>query len=295
MRVALLAVVYAGLLRKQAPQIDYTYNPPLPNDQQVLETASESANAATLASSEAYTAAAEQASAEASAAGAQAALKSWQSRAATEAKVKEATETARKVAKVAAEAEAAAKEAREVAEGIPARVQAAAAKAAAEVIAKAKEEMKEGANATIETVKEQQKGREETALDAVSKAGEPYRAAEMRQSKLARDDVVQARDFAEAVTPIKNEAMKTMLDAVEYQKKGNVVTAQQFALKAHDLMDKAMQMQGHANSLQNHANGLQGNMGMYNLAAKQAEDYAAYAANPVGAPPPIPPLPAALQ
>ena len=31
-----------------------------------------------------------------------------------------------------------------------------------------------------------------------------------------------------------------------YQKKGNVVTAQQFALKAHDLMDKAMQMQGHA-------------------------------------------------
>merc|ERR1719484_124720 len=255
MRVVLLAVVQAGLLRKQAPQIDYTYNPPLPSDQQVLETASESANAATLASSEAYTAAAEQASAEASAAGAQAALKSWQSRAATEAKVKEATETARKVAKVAA-----------------------AAEAAAEVIAKAKEEMKEGANATIETVKEQQKAREETALGAVSKAGEPYRAAEMRQSKLARDDVVQARDFAEAVTPIKSEAMKTMLHAVEYQKKGNVVTAQQFALKAHDLMDKAMQMQGHANSLQ-------GNMGMYNLAAKQAEDYAAYAANPVGAAP----------
>ena len=32
-------------------------------------------------------------------------------------------------------------------------------------------------------------GREEAALGAVSKAGEPYRAAEMRQSKLARDDV----------------------------------------------------------------------------------------------------------
>ena len=38
-------------------------------------------------------------------------------------------------------------------------------------------------------VKEQQKAREEAALAAVSKAGEPYRAAEMRQSKLARDDV----------------------------------------------------------------------------------------------------------
>jgi len=290
-----LAVAAASLLRKQAPAITYSYNPPLPSEDQTLESATEAANAAALASSEAYTASAEQKSAESAAAGAQAALESFKARSMTEAKVREATDIARKVESVAAQTEAAAAEARKVAEGIPDRVQAAAAKGAAEVIAEATSELKGRANETVQEIKAADKALQDAAVKAVAEAGAPYRAAEIRLEKLGRDDVVQARDFANAVGPIKGEAMKTMNLANEYQAAGKVVPAQQMALKAHDLMDKAMQMQGHAQSLSAHANSMQNSMGIYPLAAKQSEDYAAYRANPVGASLDIPPLPKELQ
>jgi hypothetical protein len=297
MRALLLYELALAILlqNQQVPTIDYSYLPTLPDEHQTLEAASEAANAAALASTEAYSAAAEQKSAESAAAGAAAALKSFKARAATEAKVEEAKETARKISKIREETEAAALAARQVAEGIPDRVQAAAAKAAAEVIAEAKKGLKDEAKAAVEQIKAEDKALQESAVKAVAEAGAPYCAAEIRLEKLGRDDVVQARDFANAVGPIKMEAMKTMGVANQYQGEGKVVTAQQMALKAHDLMDKAMQMQGHAQSLAGHANKMQSSMGIYPLAAKQAEDYAAYQANPVGDSLSIPPLPAELQ
>lgn len=296
MRSALLAVVITGLLhRKQNPQVDYSINPAIPEENEALAIASQASNAAALASSEAYTAAAARESSIAAAKSAEAALKSFAARADTEAKVDAATAEAAKAAASAKDAEAAAQEARELAEAIPAKVQAAAERATKEVISSAVAELKAQASSVKEAIRARHVAAQEAAVTAVADAGVPYRAAELRQKKFAHDHVVEARDFAQAVIPLKTESLKIMVEAQKYQASGNVVVAQEMAIKAHDLMDKAMQMQKHAEGLHATANSIQGNMGLYDLAAKQAEDYAAYVANPVGDPPPIPPLPAGLQ
>lgn len=295
--LALLGIALAGLLRKQTPQVDYSINPlnAIPPAPEAIAVASEAANAAALASSEAYTAAAARESSVANAASAASALKSFQARTETEAKVTAATLEAAKAKKLAEDASNARDEAIAIAESIPEQVRAAAAKATTEVIQGAINELKTRANGTVAEIKAQQKAAQEAAVTAVAGAGVPYRAASMREKKFAHDDIVQARDYAQAVIPIKTESIKVMGEAQKYQAAGNVVVAQEMAIKAHDLMDKGMQLQKHAEGLQGTANSIQGGMGLYDLAAKQAEDYAAYVANPVGAPPDIPPLPADLQ
>ena len=55
--------------------------------------------------------------------------------------------------------------------------------------------------------------------------------------RLCPMEVVQARDFAEAVTPIKSEAMKTMLHAVESPLAAAGLSASMFAIFLHVILE----------------------------------------------------------
>lgn len=277
------------------PLVTYSMNPPQPQQDSALDLATQAANAAAIASSEAYTAAAERNTAVAAASAAQAELASYKSKEETQEKVVQATRAAKQAAQFARAADSSAHQARDLAEAMPAKIQAAAEAATAAVLKDAMKEMELEANATVATAKAENAKMVESAMKAASTAGLPYRLAEQRQMKVARDRVVQARDAAQAVIPLKNEAMKVVGQAVAYQAEGKVVPAQEMAIKGHDLMDKAVQLEGYAKGLMSQANSIQGNGGLYDLAAAGAENYAAYAANPVGSLPAIPALPAPLE
>jgi len=188
----------------------------------------------------------------------------------------------------------AARATRDLVGGLDQVAKAAADQAVAEVTAETLAKLKKEVTETIDQYNEEQEANFKAAGKAALEAATPFQQAKWRSEKNAVEYVLRARELAQAVTALKNEAVRIAADANTYQSQGNVVIAQQRMMQAHDLMDKAIQMQGQAEGFQKTAQTINGNMGLYDLAANGAASFSAHRANPAGQGPPLPPPPAPL-
>merc|ERR1719454_2156049 len=178
---------------------------------------------------------------------------------------------------------------------IPGEAMRGAKDAVKKVIAQAIADMEKEARKTAdEAIEIERKSFEAAAISAQEQAA-PYQQAKVRAEKNVVEYVLRARELAEASIKLKSEAMRVAANANSYQGKGNVVIAQQEMMKAHDLMDKALQLEGSAKGFESTANKINGQMGLYGLAAGGAGAWAANQANPAGDRPDFPPLPYPLE
>lgn len=149
-------------------------------------------------------------------------------------------------------------------------------------------------------VAEEQKRIEMLLAKDASKAAQlaalPWQQAKIRASQTMISYASQARDLANAVTQLKLKAPGISQQAGVLQARGDVVHAQQMQIAAHDLLDKAGQLESQAKSFDKTARKIDSSLGMYDLSANAAAAYAAYTANPgagagrSGLPPLPPPL-----
>lgn len=174
---------------------------------------------------------------------------------------------------------------------------AAADQAVAEVVRDAIAELNEEVKKTIETYRAEKEADVKRAKEAEISSAVPYKQAKMLAEKNVNDYLLRGREAATAVTALKWDAYRIAGAANGYQYKGQVVTAQEEMVKAHDLMDKALQYQSQAEAFQKEAQKLQGNLNTrsYDIAAGRAATYGAYAANPSGEAIAIPPPPDPLR
>jgi len=126
----------------------------------------------------------------------------------------------------------------------------------------------------------------QTAADSAQVAALPYLQGRLQAQQTMLLYVEKARELAMAVTGLKDRAMKIAETSLPLQKAGDVVHAQQLQLEAHDLMDKALQMQGQAKVLAAKGAEIQRSLQSYDDAAKVAAAYGAYQADPSGMDPP---------
>merc|ERR1719265_3062817 len=96
------------------------------------------------------------------------------------------------------------------------------------------------------------------AMKASQAAVLPFQQAKLRAQQTVWSYANKARELATAVIPMKNRAMEIAAQSDAFQKKGNPVVAQEMQMHAHDLMDKALQLEGQAKSFQNTANKMNG-------------------------------------
>jgi hypothetical protein len=149
-------------------------------------------------------------------------------------------------------------------------------------------------------VAEEQKKIEMLLAKQAAKAAEiaalPWQQAKMRASQTMISYASQARDLANAVTHLKLKAPDLSAQAGVLQSRGDVVHAQQLQIAAHDLLDKADQLESQAKTFDKTARKIDTTLGAYDLSAQAAGAYAAYTANPgagagrSGLPPLPPPL-----
>eukprot|EP00397_Hematodinium_sp_SG-2012_P058972 GEMP01075107.1.p1 GENE.GEMP01075107.1~~GEMP01075107.1.p1 ORF type:complete len:304 (+),score=118.15 GEMP01075107.1:202-1113(+) len=171
----------------------------------------------------------------------------------------------------------------------------AANQAVAEVVRDALQKLSKEVQTTINAYNKGKEADFKRASEDAMESARPFQQGKWRAEKDTAEYVLRARELATAVTALKNESVKIAAGANKYQKEGNVVIAQQQMMRAHDLMDKALQMQAQAEGFQKTAQTINGNMGLYDLATGSAAAFAAHQANPSGAALPIPPPPAPLS
>lgn len=137
----------------------------------------------------------------------------------------------------------------------------------------------------------------QAAADSAQAAALPYLQGRLQAQQTMLLYVEKARELAMAVSGLKERAMRIAEASQPLQKAGDVVHAQQLQLEAHDLMDKALQMQGQAKLLSAKGAEIQRNLQSYDDAAKVAASYGAYQADPSGMddPPEIPQPPFPLM
>jgi len=174
---------------------------------------------------------------------------------------------------------------------------AAADQAVAEVMRDAIAELNEEVKKTIETYKAEKEADYKRAKEAAMASAAPFKQAKMLAERNVNDYLLRGREAAAAVTALKWDAYRIAGAANGYQYKGQVVTAQEEMVKAHDLMNQASQLESQAKAYQLEAQKLQGNLNTrsYDSAAGVAAAYGAYAANPSGDAIAIPPPPAPLE
>lgn len=122
--------------------------------------------------------------------------------------------------------------------------------------------------------------RKQYAADAAQAAALPYMKGRMQAQQTMLLYVEKAREVATAVAALKSRAMRIASQAPYLQKAGDVVHAQQLEYEAHDLMDKALQLQGQAKAMSAKAVQIQQTLQQYDDAAKVAAAYGAYQADP---------------
>lgn len=279
----------------QEPSITYEADPPIFTKEQALTHADDASNMAALAASEAHAAAAQGRAAEAAETAEQAELQSLKKHLKTEEHVRDAADAAQAAIDARLAADESAKRARKLMHQIPGVAMAAAKEAVKEVIAKAIADMEIEARKTADKLAAIEKKSFEDAAIAAQEQAAPYQQAKVRAEKNVVEYVLRARELAEASIKLKGEAMRVAANANTYQGKGNVVIAQQEMMKAHDLMDKALQLEGSAKGFEGTANKINGQMGLYGLAAGGAGAWASNQANPAGDRPGLPPLPYPLE
>lgn len=266
----------------KGPDDDYKVLPPFPTADQSSEKASAATNAASLGASEAFAANAAAFSSEsmesAAASHLQAARKQLQSRIAF-AKASHAAEQARANR---VKADSVAREIMDMKVQLPIVAKEAREEAVKEVIAKAIAKMNVEANHTAEAALAAQKKALEAAAQRAQDEALPFQQSKVRSEQTAVEYAVRARELAKAVIPLKAKAMEVAESAEPFQKSGNVVVAQQMLMKGHDILDKALQLQGTAKSFDSTARTINNDLGLYDEGAAAAAEWGAYQANPSG-------------
>jgi len=282
-------------LHKEDPApIVYEAIPEIPTLYNVSEKAAAATNAASMAASEAYAADAEEKSQEALENTAKAELTAAHKQLESNVGYSRAKFAADEGIIKRAEADAAARNSRKMLHQIPIIAQKAAKDAVADVVKEAIEKMNIEANKTAEeALKIEEEGFKKAAERAQQEA-EPFQQSKLRSEQTAVEYAARARELAMAVIPLKAKAMEIANQAEAFQQANNPVMAQQMLMKGHDLLDKAIQMQGTAKGFDATAKQINSDLGYYDLAANAAAAWGAYQGNPAGKSPDFPPLPKPL-
>jgi hypothetical protein len=191
-------------------------------------------------------------------------------------------------------ADAAARRAERLVAQIPQIADQAAKRAIGDTIGNAIQRMNMEATLVAEEQKRIEMQLAKDAAKAAQIAALPWQQAKVRASQTMISYASQARDLANAVTHLKLKAPGLSKQAGVLQARGDVVHAQQLQIAAHDLLDKAGQLESQAKSFDKTARKIDTTLGMYDLSAQAAAAYAAYTTNPgAGAGrsdlPPLPP------
>jgi hypothetical protein len=282
-------------LEEQDPAIDYSMLPGVPSEVMAYEKNAAAKSVNDWSSTQVASSAMHAAAAENEEAAAAAALKTkyegLQLRTATD----QAILSSQRATEMMLRAQASARRAQAMVADMPALALRAAARAIDGTVQGAIHRM----DAEAVMVAEKQKAIEaklgEDAAKAAQIAALPWQQAKLRAGQTMISYVSQARDLANAVTQLKLQAPKMSAQANVLQANGDVVQAQQMQIGAHDVLDKAAQLESQAKGFNEIANKINANLGAYDLSAKAAADYAAYTTNPAGSHFQLPPLPPPLK
>lgn len=297
--VLLVACVIAAHARladpEAAPPVTYQAVPNLHSPEQAFARNRQTVAAANWAATEAHAASAQARAAEGHEAASRAELDATRSALEAKEAVRRTKASMEVIFNNKNGAEAAAKHSRQLVEKIPSIAMDAARKATGDVIAKAVKEMEGEARATVDEANRMLKAAQMNAAKMAQEEAQPFIDAKIRSEKNFLEYLRQARVAAQAATELKTEALNVAGQAGAYQAANNPVVAQTILNKAHNLMDKGMQMASFANSYNAKAGQVRGLAVPYGLSIAAALKYGAYEGNPGGNPPPLPPLPAPLE
>lgn len=280
----------------EEPLVVYAKLPGIPSEEMVVEQNEAAKTAAVWADNEeASSAMHAQAAENAEAAAASALITKYQGLKLKTATM-EAIVSAQKATEMQKRAKAAARRAQDLVLEMPAVALRAGERAVDSVVAGAIHRMNEEATIVAEEQKKIELKLQAEASKAAQIAALPWQQAKIRAGQTMISYASQARDLANAVTHLKNQAPVLSKQAVTLQAFGDVVRAQEHQIAAKDLLDKADQLASQAQNFNKIANKINGGLGMYDLSAAAAASYASYTANPgggVGAS--MPPLPQPLH
>lgn len=178
---------------------------------------------------------------------------------------------------------------------VPAAARRGAMRAVHEVVTEAVAEMSREASMVADAARIAEQFAENAAAESAQTAAVPFQAAKLRAGQTMIEYAGQSRELATAVSHLKAKAVEISRQAQQQQKNGDVVTAQRLQMQAHDLMDKAVQMERQAKKFDRTANSINRELSTYDAEANTAASYAAYQANPSGERQALPPLPYPLQ
>lgn len=292
--VALLARISLAK-ESQEPKITYQVIPELPNQEQSMHSANVGAAATRWAAGEARVAEAEQKTAADTAVAAAAHKEALEKVAASTVAMFGAHRAAEETIKMRHDTEEAVHRQRAVVDSIPKIAHAAAVKATNDVEMGITAELEKEVTATALKAKEAERLERLEAAKESQRVAMPFQQAKLRAEQSIVSYAARARELATAVIHLKGKALKIAADSNQYQQLGNVVMAQQEQMKAHDLLDKALQMEGVAKGFQDTANKINGEMGDYDLSIAAAAESGGYQGNPGGARPPWPAPPKPLK
>lgn len=282
-------------LEKDDPAMTYQAVPSIPTEDQELAHAREATNEAAWAASEAHAAAAQARTSEAEEKAVQQELDATTKALQTKLVLKRAAQAAEKSIQFKHDSESSAQSTRQMEDEIEPIAQAAAKRAVAEVVAKAIHDMNMEAGMVRDQALAERKAAFLNAAKMANDEALPFQQALVRAKKNSIEYITRANELAQDVTLLKAEAMRIGGTAGAYQSAGIPVIAHRMLNKAHDMMDKAIQMQGLANKYQSSGSSMQGTFLGFTLAAGAAQAFGAYSGNPAGVRPDIGALPSPLS
>jgi len=282
--------------KSKQPAITYESLPNIPNEDQQLQSAFEATNEAAWAASEANSAAAQARGAEAQEVAAQNELESVSKALETKIVVQRATKEAERSIENMHISETQATSSRKMEDEIAPAAMAAAKRAVKDVVNKAIADLNAEAGATRDQALAQRKVAAINSAKESQKAALPFEQARLRNQKSSLEWVIKAHRLASTVTELKTEAMRIGGTAGAYQSAGLGIIAQNMLNKAHDMMNKAIQLEGMAKGAAGNAAAARGAAGKPAAdAIGAAKAYGAYLGNPAGERPAFPPLPKPLK
>lgn len=296
--LALLGHLVQGLdvRRVRQPAVTYESVPNIPNQDQQLSAAFEATNEATWAASEANSAAAQARSAEAQEVAQSHELAAVTKALETKIVVSRATKEAERSIQNMHVAEDAATSARKMEDEIPPAAMAAAKRAVKDVVDKAIEDLNAEAGATRDQALAMRRAENIASAKQAQKAALPFEQARLRNQKSSLEWINKAHRLASAVTELKTESLRIGGTAGAYQSAGLGIIAQGMMNKAHDMMNKAIQLEGMAKGAAKSAAAARGAAGKPAIdAINAAKAYGAYMGNPAGNRPNIPNPPAPIK
>jgi len=282
--------------KAKQPAITYESVPNILNEDQQLQAAFESTNEAAWAASEANAAAAQARSSEAQEVAEQHELESVTKALETKIVVQRATEEAERSIQNMHTAENQATSARKMEDEIAPAAMAAAKRAVKDVVDKAIQDLNAEAGATRDQALAERRAASIASAKAAQQEALPFEQARLRNQKSSLEWVIKGHRLASAVTELKKEALRVGGTAGAYQSAGLGIIANGMLNKAHDMMNKAIQLEGMAHGAMSNAKAARGAAGKPAAdAIGAAKAYGAYLGNPAGDRPAFPPLPAPLK